>query len=78
MAKLLTAQAVEKLKPGAVRREVADARLTGLYLVIQPSGTKSWAVRCLIEAKIKCGKTEGDGTYPNRSLTASRSWLEFV
>ena len=45
MAKLLTAQAVEKLKPGAVRREVADARLTGLYLVIQPSGTKSWAVR---------------------------------
>ena len=45
MAKLLTAQAVEKLKPGPVRREVADARLTGLYLVIQPSGTKSWAVR---------------------------------
>ncbi len=28
-------------------------------------------MRCLIEVKIKCGKTEGDGTYPNRRVTAS-------
>jgi integrase len=45
MAKALTAPAVEKLKPGTARREIADARMPGLYLIIQPSGAKSWAVR---------------------------------
>lgn len=45
MAKALTAPAVEKLKPGSARREIADARMPGLYLIIQPSGAKSWAVR---------------------------------
>ena len=45
MGKTLTAKAVEKAKPGAKRREVPDGLLPGLYLVIQPSGTRSWAVR---------------------------------
>lgn len=45
MAKTLTAPAIEKLKPGQSRREIPDARMPGLYLIIQPSGAKSWAVR---------------------------------
>lgn len=46
MAKALTAQSVDKLKPDASRRlEVPDGLLPGLYLVIQPSGARSWAVR---------------------------------
>ena len=45
MAKALTAVSVEKMKPQAMRREVPDALMPGLYLVIQPSGSKSWAVR---------------------------------
>ena len=45
MAKTLTAAAVAKLKPAAVRREIADGGCPGLYLVIQPSGKKSWAMR---------------------------------
>ena len=45
MAKTLTVKAVEKFKAGATRREVPDAHTPGLYLVIQPSGRKSWAVR---------------------------------
>jgi Arm DNA-binding domain len=40
----LTAAAVEKLRPHAERREVRDGT-SGLILVIQPSGTKSWALR---------------------------------
>ena len=44
MAKL-TAKAVEAIKPAAARREIPDALLPGLYLVVQPSGAKSWAVR---------------------------------
>jgi len=45
MANVLTTASVEKLKAHAVRREIPDARMPGLYLVVQPSGTKSWAVR---------------------------------
>ena len=45
MAKLLTAAAVLKLKPSAVRREVRDSGAPGLRLVIQTSGHKSWCVR---------------------------------
>lgn len=45
MAVELTPVAVEKMKPGAARREVPDGRFKGLYLVIQPSGSKSWAFR---------------------------------
>ena len=46
MAKALTAKAVEAAKPDAdKRREIADAGLSGLYLVVQPSGAKAWALR---------------------------------
>lgn len=45
MTKALTAAAVEKAKPGPDRREIPDGRLPGLYLIVQPSGAKSWAVR---------------------------------
>lgn len=46
MAKVLTAPMVEKLKPNPERRrEVPDGGMPGLYLIIQPSGKKSWAVR---------------------------------
>jgi integrase len=44
MAKL-TAKAVEAIKPAGARKEIPDALLPGLYLVVQPSGAKSWAVR---------------------------------
>jgi integrase len=46
VSKPLTAQAVAKIKAsGALPREVADASAPGLYLVIYPSGKKSWALR---------------------------------
>ena len=46
MAKALTVQSVEKLKPDPSRRvEIPDGLLPGLYLIIQPSGVRSWAVR---------------------------------
>jgi integrase len=43
--KMLTARSIEALKPGPDRREIADPHMPGLYLVVQPSGSKSWAVR---------------------------------
>src|SRR6478752_7048391 len=41
----LTTAALLKLKPAADRREIPDAGAQGLYLVIQPSGAKGWAMR---------------------------------
>jgi integrase len=43
--KTLTDAAVRKEKPTDRRREIRDALGRGLYLVVQPSGAKSWAVR---------------------------------
>ena len=41
----LTTRTIAALKPGARRREYPDGAIGGLYLVIQPSGAKSWAYR---------------------------------
>lgn len=41
----LNAKTVEAAKPGASRKEIPDGALQGLYLIVQPSGVKSWAVR---------------------------------
>jgi integrase len=43
--KPLTALAVERIKPCEKRVEIPDALAPGLYLVVQRSGYKSWAVR---------------------------------
>jgi integrase len=45
MAKALTAAALAALKPPSARREVPDGKVSGLFLIMQPSGAMSWAVR---------------------------------
>lgn len=45
MAKQLTAAAVQWLRPDKARREIRDGGCAGLYLIIQTSGHKSWALR---------------------------------
>jgi integrase len=42
---------IPKIQPKAKRFEVADNVVSGLYLVVQPSGSKSWAVRTRINRK---------------------------
>jgi integrase len=44
MARKLTAKAIENLRPRPKRHEISDNGC-GLFLVMQPSGAKSWAVR---------------------------------
>jgi integrase len=41
----LTDAAVDKIKPTDKRQEIPDALTVGLYLVVQPTGRKSWQVR---------------------------------
>jgi integrase len=46
MGTVLTVQSVARIKPDLHKRlEIPDAVLPGLYLIVQPSGVKSWAVR---------------------------------
>ncbi|MCV2871592.1 integrase arm-type DNA-binding domain-containing protein [Defluviimonas sp. WL0050] len=46
MAKAFTTRGIEAIKPDPEKRqEIPDAGLSGLYLVVQPSGVKSWALR---------------------------------
>lgn len=41
----LTAKGVEATRASAVRREIGDDYMRGLYLLVHPTGNKSWAVR---------------------------------
>lgn len=67
---VLTATAVDRLKPDPSKRlEIPDGKTDGLYLVVQPSGRKSWALRY----------RNGDrtrkltlGRYPDLSLAKAR------
>ena len=45
MSKTFTALGIDRIKPSSTRSEIADADTKGLYLVVQPSGVKSFAVR---------------------------------
>jgi integrase len=49
MAKGLTAIAIRNLKPGPERREIPDGH--GLYVVVHPTGKKSFAVRYRLNGK---------------------------
>jgi integrase len=43
--KKLTTAGVKKKGAGEARREIPDAGAAGLFLIVQPSGQKSWALR---------------------------------
>ncbi len=46
MARALTVRAIDAAKPHPKKRlEIPDGTVTGLYLVVQSSGARSWAVR---------------------------------
>jgi len=51
MVRGLTDIAIKHLRAGQVRREIPDRAARGLYLIIEPSGFKSFATRCRINGK---------------------------
>lgn len=65
-----TARAVELQKPDPGKRlEIADSTLPGFYLVVQPSGAKSWAVRYRADGK---SRKLTLGPYPRLGLADAR------
>jgi integrase len=67
--KALNAKSVEAFTGGGTRREVPDGGLQGLYLVVQPSGVKSWAVRYRHVGKPRKMTLGG---YPELGLSEAR------
>jgi integrase len=66
---VLTARTIEVLKPGTARREIADRLMPSLYLILQPSGAKSWAVRYRHHGTTRKHTL---GPYPAIDLKAAR------
>jgi|APTNR8051073442_1049403.scaffolds.fasta_scaffold02340_5 integrase len=65
----LTDKGVAALTGGNTRKEIPDTYTRGLYLIVQPSGAKSWAVRYRVD-----GRPVKDtiGAYPAWSLAEAR------
>jgi integrase len=69
MARALTVKSVEAVAPSKDRREIPDGYLRGLYLIVQPSGAKSWAVRYRHDGR---PRKLTIGGYPVFDLKAAR------
>jgi integrase len=76
----LTDRVVQQAKARGARVEIPDAVLPGLYLIVQPTGAKSWAVRYRTGGRTR--KLTLAGRYPVLSLAkareAARAALESV
>jgi hypothetical protein len=69
MGKALTVRTIATLKPKPARREIPDGLLAGLYLIVQPSGAKSWGVRYRIGGRPRKLTL---GSYPGIDLSSAR------
>jgi integrase len=65
----LTARTIETLKPGPARKEIPDRYMPNLYLVLQPSGHRSWAVRYRIKGR---ARKYTIGSHPAVDLKSAR------
>ena len=76
----LTDRVVQQAKAKDARVEIPDAIVPGLYLIVQPTGVKSWAVRYRVGERTR--KLTLPGRYPVLSLAkardAARTALESV
>jgi integrase len=70
MSRILTVRTVESIKPAPARQEIPDRYLPGLYLIVQPSGHRSWAVRYRSSNR---SRKHTLGPYPTLDLKAARA-----
>ena len=69
MPRALTARTIETIKPGSNREEIPDPLLPGHYLVLQPSGARSFAVRYRLGGRPRKYTV---GPYPAIDLKTAR------
>jgi hypothetical protein len=65
----LTAKSVENARAAGLRREIPDEYLRGLYFIVQPTGSKSWAVRYRLGGR---SRKHTIGPYPAFDLKHAR------
>src|SRR5271155_833219 len=66
---MLTDIQIKKLALPEQRREVPDGKIAGLFLIVQPSGAKSWAVRYRVAG---APRKFTIGPYPAIDLATAR------
>jgi integrase len=66
---MLTDLQIRKLVTPEQRREIPDGKIGGLFLVVQPTGAKSWAVRYRVDGQPKKFTI---GPYPSIDLAGAR------
>jgi Arm DNA-binding domain len=69
MAKDLTQVAIDNIKPGPARQEMPDGHTRGLFLIVQPSGRMTWALRY---RHLGRSRKLTFGPYPTISLKMAR------
>jgi integrase len=69
LGNVLTDLKIKNLPIPSKRHEEPDGKIGGLYLVVQPTGAKSWAVRYRAEGK---PRKLTIGAYPNVDLATAR------
>jgi Arm DNA-binding domain len=69
---VITHRFVESVQPKSARTEYPDAGCPGLYLIVQPSGTRSWAFRFRHNG-VNGKKTLGSAGEGGLSLAAARA-----
>jgi integrase len=78
-ARILTARTVELARPArnaageSVRTEFPDSACPGLRLIVQPTGTKSWALRYRRPDGTTAKHTLGDASADGLTLAAARA-----
>jgi Arm DNA-binding domain len=74
MAKGLTSAAIMRYRPGKERREIPDGDAKGLYLVVQPSGHRSFALRFRRPNGRPCKLVLGSFDASGKEPEAARCW----
>src|ERR1700675_1723898 len=70
---MLTDQQIRRMPNPPIRVEKSDKN-SGLYLIVQPSGAKSWAIRYRVERDGKLVQTRTTlGHYPGLGLADART-----
>ena len=72
----LTAKRIENVKPGDARQEIPDGGCRGLYLIVQPSGRKAWAVRYRFQGKPRKLTLDGVGSLAEARKAATNALHE--
>jgi integrase len=66
---MLTDRLINSLPPPEIRQEIPDGEVAGLYLIVQPSGVKSWAVRYRFD---RTPRKATLGRYPTIDVATAR------